>query len=392
MIQNKNNKLKAYNAKEIVKKINSYEYSIEDLLSNNTVVQSDIKTKFAKMTSFFTSDVVINKLIYYSLNYSPIIEDFHHMSYNSCEILSQVKNPSLLDKLTLEEEYVSSEDEEEEEELEEYEDSYNEELSDNILEFTDFDTKNFDKEINYSPVKTNLNNKKQSKKMTIISFSEDESNHSSKANKYSYPFLDKIFQFVFNKFDNINNRKTSESLLFNTVNHNKTKILNKRNNKSNSNNSSNNVDSKILFDDDDKSSNEENLDNIDEEVKKNEVKVCTVKSMSNKENLTINKNFVNNQVISPENIINNNNVKIIKSKTSNISINNTLIHIENKIIKEKDNSFSNNSNNKTNNNNIINDNEYNEELLSGYFLRIFSNLINNRRQRVSICIYNKLFR
>jgi hypothetical protein len=98
-----------YNPKEIIKQITSNEFTLEQILSNNILCQTDIKMKFAKLGSFFLKDEIISKMIDYCLSYSSDIKDYEHMSHNSCEILSQVRHSSLvgfLVKRTEEEEDV----------------------------------------------------------------------------------------------------------------------------------------------------------------------------------------------------------------------------------------------------------------------------------------------
>ena len=85
-----------YNPKEIIKQITSNEFTLEQILSNNILCQTDIKMKFAKLGSFFLKDEIICKMIDYCLSYSPDFKDYEHMSHNSCEILSQVKHTSLM--------------------------------------------------------------------------------------------------------------------------------------------------------------------------------------------------------------------------------------------------------------------------------------------------------
>lgn len=92
-------KSKASDSKEIIKKITSNEYKLEELLSNSTLIQADIKPKFGKLTSFFCTDEVLHKLLNYSLHYETTIEDFEHLSHNSCELLAAVKNQAFLEKL-----------------------------------------------------------------------------------------------------------------------------------------------------------------------------------------------------------------------------------------------------------------------------------------------------
>lgn len=85
-----------YNPKEIIKQITSNEFTLEQILSNNILCQTDIKMKFAKLGSFFLKHEIISKMIDYCLSYNPIFKDYEHMSHNSCEILSQVKHTSLM--------------------------------------------------------------------------------------------------------------------------------------------------------------------------------------------------------------------------------------------------------------------------------------------------------
>lgn len=81
-----------YNPKEIVKQILNNDFTLEQILSNNLLCQTDIKVKFTRLTKFFIKEDVINKLIDYSLNYDSKLIDFEHLSHNSCELLSTIKH------------------------------------------------------------------------------------------------------------------------------------------------------------------------------------------------------------------------------------------------------------------------------------------------------------
>ncbi len=83
-----------YNPKEIVKQILNNDFTLEQILSNNILCQTDIKVKFTRLTKFFIKEEVINKLIDYSLNYDSNLKDFEHLSHNSCELLSTIKHAS----------------------------------------------------------------------------------------------------------------------------------------------------------------------------------------------------------------------------------------------------------------------------------------------------------
>lgn len=201
-------KNQSYDSKEIIKKITKNDYTLEEILGNSNMIQSDIKTKFGKLTSFFCTDEVVSKLLFYSLNYKGNIHDFEHLSHNSCEILSLIKNPSLLDKLTTEVEDVSSDEKEEDEESEEYEESdsaqYEDEEDDikDIVEYSNVDSHALEKKISYtSPNKSA--SKKFSKKFTILddTFSSlQEGDRSSNTKKRScFPFLDKLFDYLVGK-------------------------------------------------------------------------------------------------------------------------------------------------------------------------------------------------
>ena len=215
--------------KEIAKKISNNELSIEDILSNNLLVQTDVKLKFGKMTNFFLSEEVLEKLINYSLNYNSSIEDFPHMSHNACEVLSTIKNSSLLDKLTFEDENISDSENEEEEESD-YENDFNHNDSnmsdeiDVVIDYNDIDYNqlNFEKEIHHSPTKQ-LSSKKFSKKISLLSVYDESSISKPKS---SYPYLDKIFNFIFAYNKLLFDKTSSLSLDEICSNATKTRVIN----------------------------------------------------------------------------------------------------------------------------------------------------------------------
>lgn len=87
------------NQNEFFKKITQNELSLEQILQNNIICQTDIKMKFSRVAKFFLKEEIINKLIDYCLSYDSSIIDYEHFSHNSCEILSNVKNTQLHDFL-----------------------------------------------------------------------------------------------------------------------------------------------------------------------------------------------------------------------------------------------------------------------------------------------------
>lgn len=171
------------------------------------MIQADIKTKFGKLTSFFCSDEVVSKLLFYSLNYKSGIDDFEHLSHNSCEILSVIRNATLLDKLTTEVEDVSSDEKEDDyEESEEYDETESAQEDDedikDIVEYCNVDTHVLEKKISYtSPLKSV--SKKLSKKFTILddTFSslQDNDRSSNTRKRSCFPLLDKLFEYLISK-------------------------------------------------------------------------------------------------------------------------------------------------------------------------------------------------
>lgn len=176
---------KQYNAKDIVKNINSNQFTLEEIIGNSMMVQNEIIQKFGKMTNFFIDNKVIFKIISYALNYSET-ENWKILSHNSSVILSDIKNSQLLDKLTIEEELESEYEEEEEEESE---DNNINDLSQDIIDYDELDTKGLDNKIgSISPNKKFSRQLTSSKSMTITS--------SKKISVNSFPYLDKIFEYL----------------------------------------------------------------------------------------------------------------------------------------------------------------------------------------------------
>ena len=183
--------MKNNNLKDTVKNVNSGKLTIEEILENCSMIQSEITTKFSRMTTFFLNPDIITKLIKFSLNYSNSIdsEKWKKYSHNSTEILAGVKNCQLLEKLVIEQE-----DDEEESEEEEEEESLNESEIDEFIDFNDIDAKLMD---------TSL--KKISRKNSVASKRSEKKLVKEQNKKINYPYLDEIFSFIQNKKNEVDN-------------------------------------------------------------------------------------------------------------------------------------------------------------------------------------------
>lgn len=193
-------KSKGHDPKEFLKRISANECTLEEILQSNHLIQTEVKSKFGKLTNFFCNDDTLGKLLFYSLNHNLDIQDFEHLSHNSCEILSTIKNQTLLDKLTTELEDISSEEKEDSEESDEEEESSesSSQFSEDIVEYTNVNTNDLEKKISDSAFA-----KKFSKKYTILddafSSSLKEVDKSVDKRRSCFPFIDKLFEYLFNK-------------------------------------------------------------------------------------------------------------------------------------------------------------------------------------------------
>lgn len=407
---------KVYNAKEIIKTITSGNMTLEEILTNNILIQSDVVPKFGKMTSYFITENIINKLINYCLVVQEENENWKTMAHNACEILSQVKNTELYDKLTIEEELPSSDDEEEEEEEYESGEEENEEASSNqsndavdFIEFKEIDTKGMDKEIKYgSPLR---NSRKFTKKPTIKANAFFNKQFEPKKDaKKTFPYLDRLFSFVKGK-------KLEVEEILSVVNE-KNKSLMLLNNDTNKSITLVDISSKDQVNE----SRELNTQNSNRSVK-SENSYGSVKKhhgkdgkqedviISNTKN-TNEKGSINNSIHDDSNHNHNNN------NNNNNNINYTGIDIlsipkdDSKFIVSEDNDksspvktskkfqISNDTTTLKNKLKVYSNSsfiqiyeaieEITNDLLSGYFLRIFSNLILNRKAKVSLKNANHL--
>lgn len=356
---------KAYNAKEIVKTINSGAMTLEEILSNNTLIHADIKPKFGKMTSFFICENIINKLIDYSLFLNEDSLNFCQYSHNSVELLSEIKNSQLLDKLTIEQEVESSEEEDEFEEEEEIDDASSS-ISNDFIEFVEFkeiNTKDMDKELTYnSPVRSN--SKKVTKKMST-SYPIRLYEINKKQTKKSFPYLDKLFNYL-------NQRKNDIDILLNVFNqsNNKECLKEKYSNTNQSNKSNNSKSSSVIFKNKFKES--KDFSQVDypsdnekiEEMKEKDISINYNKNeeYSDLSKTKIVKSFSKKQTLL-EIFHKSSTLKTKKLFNNSIQVNQIALTMTDQEILETINE-------------ILND------LLSGYFFRIFSNLILNRKAQV----------
>lgn len=364
---------KTYNAKEIVKTITSGKLTIEEILSNNTMIQADVKPKFSKMTSFFITESIIDKLITYALFNEVDSENFNLYAHNASELLSQIKNSQFLEYITIEEELESSFEEEEEEE-ESLEEEIEEESSssNDIIEFVEFNeinTNEMDKELKYS---SNSPVRSHSKKLTKKASSKSDcifsklSNDTKKLHKKTFPFLDRIFEFVSNK------RKRVDSILYYLKE--QTSVYNELKNKDYEvNNTNTNIKTPYTTHN---NNDDDILNQNSKDIKDASINII----LSNANNDIINMTKNNIYPLEKENNYQYNTTRESDIDKTEIDKNKLNVNIE-----AKNNSNFPYSQEQTSYLKIIDKiGEIANDLLSGYFKRIFANLMSNKKDQVSL--------